>query len=249
MSNITLSLGITLLSGMSTTLGFFLIFIKTNDYKKILISSLAFASGVMLTISITDLLPESLILLNNNFNNVISIFICIIFIILGIILSMIIDYYLPDNNYQDKQLYKVGFITMISIILHNIPEGIITFITSTKDITLGINLAIAIALHNIPEGISIAMPIFYSTKSKFKAFIYTFISGMSEVFGGFITLIFLKKYINNTILGILFAIISGIMLNISLCKLLPESLKYNKRKIAFISFGIGILFILIKICK
>ena len=63
------------------------------------------------------------------------------------------------------------------------------------------------------------------------------------------SLSFWTKYINNTILGILFAIISGIMLNISLCKLLPESLKYNKRKIAFISFGIGILFILIKFCK
>lgn len=249
MNDISLSFIITLLSGLSTTIGFFLIFIKTKDYKKILTASLAFAAGVMLTVSITDLLPESLSLLKNNFHDMISLFLCLIFIILGIILSMIIDYYLPDNNYQNNQLYKVGFITMLSIILHNIPEGIITFITSSQDISLGINLAIAIALHNIPEGISIAMPIFYSTKSKTKAFTYTFISGMSEVLGAFITLIFLKKYINNTILGILFAMISGIMLNISLCKLLPESLRYKKTKIVLISFIIGILFILIKFCK
>ena len=162
---------------------------------------------------------------------------------------MILDYYLPDNNYQDNKLYKIGFITMISIILHNIPEGIITFITSSNNISLGINLAIAIALHNIPEGISIAIPIFYSTNSKCKAFFYTFIYGMSEVFGAFLLLIFFKKYINNIILGILFAIITGIMLNISLCKLLPESLKYKKKKKAIVFFIIGVLFIIINLCK
>ena len=63
---------------------------------------------------------------------------------------------------------------MIVIVLHNIPEGIVTFIVSNKNIMLGISMCIAIALHNIPEGISIAVPIYYSTKSKKKAIFYTF---------------------------------------------------------------------------
>ena len=37
-------------------------------------------------------------------------------------------------------------------------------------------ICLAIALHNIPEGISIAVPIYYSTGSKFKAIIYTLLS-------------------------------------------------------------------------
>ena len=77
---------------------------------------------------------------------------------------MLIDYYLPDKPSisSDKKLYKVGFISMIAIILHNIPEGIATFVATNSDITLGISLAIAIAMHNIPEGISISVPIYYS---------------------------------------------------------------------------------------
>ena len=65
---------------------------------------------------------------------------------------------------------------MLAIILHNIPEGIATFITTTNNVKLGVALTIAIALHNIPEGISISIPIYYSTNSKLKSFIYTFIS-------------------------------------------------------------------------
>lgn len=65
---------------------------------------------------------------------------------------------------------------MIAIILHNIPEGIATFVATNSDITLGISLAIAIAMHNIPEGISISVPIYYSTNNKRKPFIYRSIS-------------------------------------------------------------------------
>ena len=58
--------------------------------------------------------------------------------------------------------------------------------------------------------------------------------------------LFLKNFINNTIIGILFAIVAGIMLNISLCKLLPTTNSYNYKKVSIIFFAIGILFILIK---
>ena len=81
---------------------------------------------------------------------------------------------------------------MIAMIIHNIPEGIATFITTNNDITLGISLAIAIALHNIPEGISIALPIYYSTNKKKKAIFYTLISGISEPFGAILAFLFLK---------------------------------------------------------
>lgn len=65
---------------------------------------------------------------------------------------------------------------MLAIILHNIPEGIATFMATTSNIKLGIALTLAIAFHNIPEGISISVPIYYSSNSKKKAFNYTLIS-------------------------------------------------------------------------
>ena len=101
---------------------------------------------------------------------------------------------------------------------------------------LGISICIAIALHNIPEGISIAIPIYYSTSSRFKAILYTFISALSEPLGAIITWLFLDKYINDFILGILFSFIAGIMLEISFSKLLPLGKNYKSSYLYFI-FG------------
>jgi len=108
-------------------------------------------------------------------------------------------------------------------------EGIATFITTSNNTKLGLALTIAIALHNIPEGISISIPIYYSTNNRFKAFIYTFISGISEPIGAIISFVFLSKFINNTILGIIYSIIAGMMINIGINELYKESTNYNKK--------------------
>ena len=238
---------LTFIAGFSTMIGTILIFLKVKNINKFICSSLAFASGVMFIVSVTDLIPESLNLLSTKYNGSIIIIICLLFIILGIIISMLIDYYLPsDNFYENGKLYKVGIISMLAIILHNIPEGIATFIAGNSDTNLAISLTIAIALHNIPEGICIAVPKFYATKNKFKACFFSFISSISEPFGAFIAYLFLSNYVTDSFLGILFAIIAGIMLHISLCELLPTSKKYNYKKMTIIYFCIGSIFMLLK---
>ena len=97
----------------------------------------------------------------------------------------------------------------------------------------------------MPEGISIGIPIYYATGSKFKAFLYTFISALSEPFGALITYLFLYHFISDTILGLLFSFIAGIMLQISICELIPASKKYNLNKMHYVFFIIGILVMLI----
>lgn len=235
------------IAGFSTMIGIVLIFLKVKNINKFICSSLAFASGVMFIISVTDLIPESLSLLTVKYSGISVSFICFLFVILGIIISMVIDYYLPsDNFYENSKLYKVGIISMIAIILHNIPEGIATFVAGNSDTDLAINLTIAIALHNIPEGISIAVPIYYATKNKCKSIFYTFISSVSEPFGAFLAYLFLSDFVTEVFLGILFAIIAGIMMQIAICELLPTSKKYNYKKLSTIFFVMGILFMLLK---
>lgn len=248
MKNVLFSFVLTIVAGLSTMIGMFAIFIKKKNYTKIILSSLAFASGVMITVSITDLIPESIILLRENLSIISTIFLCLLGILLGVIISMLIDYYLPDkpiSTTKDKSLFRVGIISMIAIILHNIPEGIATFASSSNDMKLGISLAVAIAMHNIPEGISISVPIYHSTGSKKKAFLYTFISAVSEPFGALITFLFLKNIINDVILGILFASIAGIMLQISFCELLPTARKYKNNKYLIFFFCLGVIFMLL----
>lgn len=242
MNNTSMAFLLTSLAGLSTLIGCIPIFIKLKNEDQIIAGSLAFASGVMLSVSITDLIPESIKMLST-YNGITIIILCFIFIMLGGLSSITIDKILPNNNIS---LYKVGIISMIAIILHNIPEGIATFISTTKSVSLGISLTIAIALHNIPEGISISVPIYYSTKSKLKSFFYTLVSAISEPLGAIITYLFLYKYITDSILGLLFSFIAGIMIQISISVLLPTSKEYNYKKITTIFFIIGIIFMLLK---
>merc|ERR1712166_868686 len=46
------------------------------------------------------------------------------------------------------------------------------------------SLGVAIAIHNIPEGLCVAMPIYYATGNKWKAFGWSLLSGVTEPIGG-----------------------------------------------------------------
>ena len=241
MNNTYLAFLLTTLAGFSTLLGTILILFKFKNKDKIVANSLSFAAGVMITVSILDLVPESIKLLRFTGNSFFTISLSFIFIII----SSLIDIYLPSQTYKNDNLYKVGLISMLAIIIHNIPEGIATFIATNSNVFLGFSLALAIALHNIPEGISISVPIYYSTKNKRKALLYTLISALSEPFGAILAYLFLSKFINNTILGLLFSLIAGIMLQISFCELIPSAKSYRiNTKFYFI---LGILTMLINL--
>lgn len=225
------------IAGFSTLIGFLFIFIE-KDRESVISKSLGFASGVMLTISITDLIPSSLDLIIKNYKFIYAVILVLLGFLIGVILSSVIDSKVEKNSKNGSKLYKLGIITMLVIMMHNIPEGIATYITTTQNIKLGIVLTIAIALHNIPEGISISIPIYYSTNSKLKAFIYTLISGLSEPIGAIIAYLFLARFVNDTILGIIYSVIAGMMVNISINELYKESISYNKRN-TIIYFIIG----------
>ena len=223
--NITYSFFITFFAGFSTLLGTIPIFIKFKNTKKIISISLILSSFSMIVISLLDLLPQSFKLFNLNYNIFLSVLLFLIFFVTGMILISFINKIIASDN----NLYKVGIISMIGIIVHNIPEGILTFITSSVDVTMGLKLAMAITLHNIPEGISIGIPLYYSTGSKIKTIIYVLISALSEVFGAFITYLFLYDYINDILIAILLSLVCGVMTYISLFELIPEII--NKKSI------------------
>ena len=247
MDKVTLySFLLTTIAGLSTLFGSSIIFIKNHNKNKIICASLSFAAAVMITVSFTDLIPESLELFTTKYTNIFSIILILIGINIGFILSSFLDKYLPSNQTNENgKLYRVGIISMLAIIFHNIPEGMATFMAGSTDLKLGISLTIAIALHNIPEGISISVPIYYATKSKSKAIIYTLLSGLSELFGALITYLFLKPFISNTVMGLLFSIIAGIMLYISIYELLSTSIKYKMKRITILCFIIGMIFMFV----
>lgn len=245
-----IALILSVLAGLSTVIGAFIVFFSKSENKKLITFSLAFSAGVMITISFTDLFPTAEATLSKYHGKPTGVFFALLFLIIGAIMAMLINHFIPEqdkhivnNNSSDARLYRVGFVSMIALMLHNFPEGIATFVSAYESTSLGIYIAIAISLHNIPEGISIAMPIYYSTGSKLKAFKYTFYSGVAEPFGAFIAFLFLKPYINEIVLSIIFAIVAGIMLYIAFAELIPASRKYGYDKTYLFSVFLGICII------
>lgn len=229
---------ISFVAGISTTFGYLSIYIRGKK-ENIISKVLYFSAGVMITLSIIDLIPFSIksFLVEN------SLFISFVDSILYFFIGFVGCSFFEKIIGKEESLYSTGIISMLGIIVHNIPEGIATYILSTIDLKLGIILAIAIMLHNIPEGICIAIPIYYSTGNKRKALLYTFISGISEFMGALISMLVLYKYIDNDIMGALYSMIAGIMIYISFFELIKTSKKYNFGNYSIYIF-IGSLFIL-----
>ena len=242
MSYIGISFLLSTIAGLSTILGYFVIFISKNKSLNFLIGGMSFAASVMFFLSLFDLIPESISFFYKDYYPFFSVLLCLLFFVIGICMSIIIDRLFP-NTLSENSLYKLGIITTIGIIVHNIPEGIATFITTSENIRLGVSITIAIALHNIPEGISIALPIYYYTRNYKKAFLYVFICALSEPFGAFLSYLFLQP--NYVTLGSIYAIIAGIMIYISLYELLPEVNQYKRYRISYIFYILGLLIVLI----
>ena len=130
------------------------------------------------------------------------------------------------SNIPKSQLNRTGVLTAIAIGLHNIPEGVATYVGAISDVRVGAALAIGVALHNIPEGIAVATPVFFATESRWKAFLWTFVSALAEPFGAIIAWLIIGEGLDPHIEGVMFGIVCGMMTTISFKKLIPNAIKY-----------------------
>jgi len=132
---------------------------------------------------------------------------------------------ITDKETEKAGLLRTGIVTAVSIALHNFPEGIVTFLSALADWHVGVATAFAIAVHNIPEGISIAVPYYYASESRWKAFVVAFLSGMAEPVGALIGWAIVHNVWEDDVFGVMFGVTAGIMVYISFCELLPLARK------------------------
>jgi ZIP family zinc transporter len=138
-----------------------------------------------------------------------------------------------------RKLFRLGLFSALAIAIHNFPEGLATFAAALKDPSIGIAIAAAVAIHNIPEGIAVSIPIFYATNDRKKAFTYSFLSGLAEPLGAIIGYVLLFSFFNDTVFGILFALVAGIMVFISLDELLPAAGEYGEHHLSIYGLVAG----------
>ncbi|MFX0012182.1 MAG: zinc transporter ZupT [Candidatus Hermodarchaeota archaeon] len=152
------------------------------------------------------------------------------------------------KNPQYDGLKKISLLIAIGIFIHNVPEGMATFLGALEGIKLGVILTIAIALHNIPEGIAVAVPVYASNnQNKRKAFLWSFITGLSEPLGAIIVWLVLFPFINEYVIDTMLAIVAGVMVYISLDELLPVSKSLGKEHISILGIIAGMIVISISL--
>lgn len=237
---------LTAFAGLSTGIGSLIAFVSKKTNPGFLSLSLGFSAGVMVYISLVEFLSQAKHALSSQLGLFQGQWITMLAFFTGIASIWLIDSLIPsaDNPHEPKSiedmqppvskrsLQRIGLLTALSISIHNFPEGLATFASALQTPALGVSIAIAVALHNIPEGIAVSVPIWFATGSKRKAFLWSFLSGLTELIGALLGYLFLRNYMNGPMEGILLAFVAGIMVFISLDELLPTAEKFGKHHLA-----------------
>jgi len=245
----------TIIAGLATGLGSLLALSAKRTNTRFLSVSLGFSAGVMLYVSFVDILSKAEAAIVTDKGEKLGAWLTVIAFFGGMFLIALIDKVIPKpqnpheassiedleslnlteeelakkkQEINSSRLMRMGVFTALAIAIHNFPEGIATFLSALNTPTLAVAVTFAIAIHNIPEGISVYIPIYYATGSKKKAFLYSFFSGVAEPLGALIGFLILSPFLTNTLFGILFAGVAGIMVFISVDELLPAAREYGE---------------------
>ncbi len=262
--NFWIAFGLTVFAGLSTGIGSSIVFVAKRKNTQLLTFSMGLAAGVMIYISFMEIMPHAMEALGHDrYIGVLSFFVGMLLVVL--IDKVVPQHDSPHEIMSDaeqieadadleqlrqghseaisdrgkKRLMRLGFLTAMALALHNFPEGMATFVSALNDIPLGITIAFAIALHNIPEGISVAMPIYYATGDRRKAFWYSFVSGVMEPLGALIAYLLLMNFLDAWLMSILLSGVAGIMVFISLDQLLPASREYGGHQVSIYGVLVG----------
>lgn len=246
-NNVLIAFLLTLFAGLSTGIGSLLAFLSKDFKPKFLAGALGFSAGVMIYVSLIEIFykaKDSLVLALGEKQGY---YLTVFAFFLGIAVIAIIDKLIPsiENPHELKKLKdglseievsqklkRMGLFSALAIGIHNFPEGLATFMAALEDPALGVSIAIAVAIHNIPEGVAVSVPLYYATKSRKKAFWYSFSSGLAEPVGAIIGFFILQAFISDAIFGVVFAAVAGIMVYISLDELLPTAEEYGEHHVA-----------------
>ncbi len=265
MERVYFALIMSAIAGLSTGIGSVVAYFIKKPKLSYLSFSFGLSAGVMTYIAFIELLHDSI--------DVLTPFPAIGLFFTGMLVFGVIDYFLPDtfgNNHgtkndatpqmkndatipvapiSDEKLYRTGLLITVALLVHSFIESLATFGTTLYNPGLGLVFAVLMIFHKIPEGLSVSIPIYYATGNKRKAFLYSFVSGLTEPVGALFGCIIILPFIpidphtassgSPVIMGLL-AFVAGVMVYLSLDNILPTAHKYGNPHVVAIGVIIGL---------
>ncbi|MBQ9276175.1 MAG: ZIP family metal transporter, partial [Clostridia bacterium] len=136
-----------------------------------------------------------------------------------------------------KRLKQAGIVTLVAIMLHNIPEGMAIGASGAASVKMGVLVTVIIGIHNIPEGMAITAPLVGGGVKPVSAVLLAFLAGSTTLVGGIIGATLGE--VSPLVSGLSLAFASGVMLYVACFELLPSATKIGG-KFHSISFFFGV---------
>ncbi|MBR6690367.1 MAG: ZIP family metal transporter [Bacilli bacterium] len=252
-----IALVLTLLVGLFILLGSF-IGLNYKNNKKFTDFSISIAFGVIISLIVFEILPETFEILNGEVGTTRTIVSIVILSLIGITLLKLLDLFVPHHEHDahhhhkhnnDKchndHLFHIGIISSVGVIAHNLIEGMSLYLVSSTSLISGILLCIGIGLHNIPMGLVISSTLTSSNFSKNKTLKVSLIVSLATFIGGLF--MFILGGVDELVEGILLGLTLGMLIYISIFELLHQIYHMKNKKIAIIGIVIGIILLLLSV--
>ncbi len=244
------ALALTAAAGLSTAIGGAIGVLGHQDSQRSLSIGLGFSAGVMIYVSLVEILPKGKASLEAGVGEGTAGWWSAAAFFSGVAIIAVIDRLVPaainphepgtvDDRDRQRALMHTGVLTAVALAAHNFPEGFATFIAGLQEPEVAWAVMIAIAIHNIPEGLAVAVPIHQATRSRAKGFWIATISGLAELVGALLGYALLAPFLSPLLLGLVFAAIAGVMVFISIDELLPTAEEYGRHHLAMYGFIAG----------
>lgn len=205
---------------------------QKNWSEKTLMSLIALSAGLLLSIALLDLIPDTQKDMNNSS----------LFVIIGFLIMYFI--FLSAMNANSDNAAITGL--SMGMLLHNFFEGLSIGISYSVTTKLGIIVSIALIIHKIPEGLSYTSAMLVFLKGRRKTAIYLTIQGIFTWLGAGIAILLSEfKDFQVQMADIGLSITAGIFLYLGGTLLLPSINQriFKSTPLYFIS-GILLYFIL-----
>lgn len=190
------------------------------------------SSGMMIAVVCFELLPEAYAM---------SLGAAVMGMMLGVLCVMALSVVLDRHKTQQTDaaaMRRTGLLVLLSLALHNFPEGLAVGAGFAAEPKLGIMLGAMIMLHDVPEGVASGLPLRASGLPIARAFGMTVLSGLPTGLGALIG--YAVSGLSEGVVAFNFGLAAGAMLQVTAGELLPRAREQGEGAVDTLLLTIGI---------